>query len=117
MTDYQWVDLGNGRSRLRKVKEARPNNRSDMAAPMIIGTFAEPVQSMADGKWYSDKASLARSHRASGNPHGQDFIELGNDEAPWVEHQTNETELRADVSSAVADVKAGKMPEIAYIED
>lgn len=117
MAEYRWIDLGNGRQGLRKVKEPRPNNRSALAAPMIIGGFAEPVQSMADGKWYSTKAALSASHKASGNPHGVDFIELGNEEMPWVDHTVDQAELRDDVRSAMADVKAGKMPEIAYLDD
>lgn len=117
MSEYRWIDLGNGRQGLRKIKEPRPNNRSSLTAPMIIGGFAEPVQSMADGKWYSTKAGLAASHRASGNPQGVDYVELGHDEAPWVEHKTDQVALREDVRSAIADVKAGKMPEIVTLND
>ncbi|MGM5020191.1 hypothetical protein [Tardiphaga sp. 367_B4_N1_1] len=98
------------------MKEPRPDNRSSLGAPMIIGGFAEPVQSAADGKFYSTKAALSRSHRASGNPHGIDFIELGNEEMPWVEHTTSEAELRDDVRSAVQDVKEGKLPEVLNLE-
>lgn len=116
MDEYRWFDRGNGRQVLRKVKEPRQNNRSSLGAPMIIGGFTEPVQSAADGKYYSTKAALARSHRASGNPHGIDFIELGNDEMPWVEHQSSETELRDDVRNAVADVKAGRTPDIVTLD-
>ncbi len=84
---------------------------------MVLGAFAEPVQSAANGKWYTSKSELARSHRASGNPHGIDFIELGNETMPWVEHKTSEAELRNDVRSAVADVKAGKLPEVLALGD
>lgn len=116
MDEYRWFDRGNGRQVLRKVKEPRPNNRSSLGAPMIIGGFADPVQSAADGNYYSTKAALSRSHRASGNPHGIDFIELGNEEMPWVEHQSSEAELRDDVRHAVADVKAGKTPDIVTLD-
>lgn len=113
---YEWHDLGNGRQVLRKVKD-RTVARSNLPCPMLIASFPEPVQSAADGKWYSTKAGLARSHRASGNPHGQDFIELGNESMPWVEHKTCEKELRNDIRAAQADVKAGKLPEIVTLED
>jgi len=116
MAEYRWFDRGDGRQVMRKVREPAPNNRSSLGAPMVIGSFAEPVQSAADGKWYSTKAGLARSHRASGNPHGIDFIELGNDSMPWVEHQSSEAELRDDVRHAVADVAAGKLPEVVSLE-
>lgn len=117
MTEYRWFDRGDGRQVYRKVPEARHLNRSDFATPMIIGDFAEPVQSMADGKWYSSKRALAASHRANGNPHGQDFVELGNEAMPWVEHKSSEAELRDDVRHAVADVKAGRLPEVLTLDD
>lgn len=115
MSEYRWFDRGNGRQVLRKVRE-RVSNRSSLPAPMIIGGFAEPVQSAADGKYYSTKAGLSRSHRASGNPHGIDFIELGNESMPWVEHQTSETELRDDIRSAAQDVKEGRLPEVVTLD-
>lgn len=117
MTEYRWIDCGDGRQRLRRVRETVPSRRSDLAAPAVISGFSEPVQSCADGKWYSTKQALARSHRASGNPHGIEFIELGNEEMPWVEHKTSEPELRDDVRSAVADVKAGKLPHVVTLDD
>lgn len=116
MPEYRWFDLGDGRQVMRKVREPAPNNRSNLGAPMVIGSFPEPVQSMADGKWYSTKAGLAASHKASGNPQGVDYIELGNEEMPWVEHKTDQADLRDDIRSAVADVNAGKMPEIVTLD-
>ena len=117
MSEYRWIDRGDGRQTLRRVREPRPSSRSDLPCPMLIGGFAEPVQSAADGKWYSSPAALSRSHRASGNPHGIDFIELGNESMPWVEHKTGGTELRNDVRAAVQDVKEGKTPDIVMLED
>lgn len=88
------------------------HSRSSFPTPQIMsGGFAEPVQSMADGKFYTDKAALARSHRASGNPQGVDYVELGNDSAPMVEHVPNPAKRRDDVQQAAADVKAGNIPD------
>lgn len=115
MTEYRWFDRGDGRQVYRRVPNPRAS-RSGLACPQIIGGFAEPVQSAADGKFYSTKAGLARSHRASGNPHGIDFIELGNESMPWVEHKTSEAELRNDIREASADVKAGKLPEVVTLD-
>jgi len=116
MTEYRWFDRGDGRQVYRKVPEGRSTARSDFATPMVISDFAEPVQSMANGKWYTSKRGLSASHKASGNPHGQDFIELGNESMPWVEHKTSEAELRNDVRHAMADVKAGKLPEVVSLD-
>lgn len=117
MTEYRWIDCGDGRQVCRKVKSSLPSARSSLACPMIIAGFAEPVQSAADGKWYSTPAALSRSHRASGNPHGIDFIELGNESMPWVEHNTSEAELRDDIKSAAQDVKDGRLPEVLALDD
>lgn len=117
MDQYAWFDRGDGRQTYRKVPVAKLSSRSNLSAPMIISDFAEPVQSMADGKFYTSKKALSASHRASGNPHGQDFIELGNESMPWVEHKTSEAELRDDIRSAVQDVKEGRLPDVLALND
>lgn len=117
MSSYRWYDRGDGRQVYRRVPEHRILARSDLATPMIISDFAEPVQSMANGKWYTSKRALAASHKASGNPHGQDFIELGNESMPWVEHRPSEKQLDHDIRAAVVDVKAGRLPEVMTLDD
>jgi hypothetical protein len=77
----------------------------------MSGSFDEPVQSMADGKHYTDKAALARSHRASGNPQGVDYVELGNESASTVGYVPDQAQRRRDVKQAAADVKAGNVPD------
>lgn len=113
---YAWVTR-DGRQIYRRVDQPPRGPRSDLASPILIRDFAEPVQSMADGKWYSSKRALSRSAKAAHNPHGQDFIELGNEEMPFVEHKTDEKKLRDDVRAAVADVKAGRLPEVLSLQD
>lgn len=112
-----WIDCGNGRKVYRRIPEKRPDTRSSLACPMLIRDFDEPVQSMANGQWYTSKRELAASHRASGNPQGVDYIELGNDEMPWVEHKTDENKLRQDIRQAKADLDAGWRPEVLALED
>lgn len=75
-------DLGNGRKVYRQPPKPRPDAKSDLARPQIMKPFAEPVQSMADGNYYSDAASLRRSYRADGNPRGIEFTEIGDYDAP-----------------------------------
>ncbi len=85
--------------------------------PMLIRDFDEPVQSMADGKWYTSKSELSRSAKAAHNPHGVDFIELGNESMPWVEHKSDEKQLRDDIRAAAQDVKDGKLPDVLVLSD
>ncbi|WP_011579574.1 MULTISPECIES: hypothetical protein [Chelativorans] len=114
---FAWFDAGDGRKVYRRIPEGSPKARSVLPCPMLIKDFDEPVQSMADGKWYSSKSALAASHRASGNPYGQDFIELGNEQMPFVEHKTDEKKLRDDIRAAKADLDAGWRPEVVALED
>jgi len=113
---HAWFDLGNGRKVFRRIPEARPDNRSGLACPQIVKDFDEPVQSCANGEWYTSKRALAASHKASGNPHGIDFIELGNDRQEFVEHKTDEKKLRDDIREAKADLDAGWRPEVLALD-
>lgn len=114
--DKQWIEIAPGRRVFRTVR-TRSEGRSDLACPNLIRDFDEPVQSCADGKFYSSKAALSRSARAAHNPHGMDFIELGNEELPWVEHVPDAQKRRQDVAEAMHEVVTGNVsPEIAAIE-
>lgn len=117
MTEYDWIDLGNGRKVYRRVGPLSRPVRSDLPCPTLIRDFDEPVQSMADGKFYSSKRALSRSAQAAHNPHGQDFIELGNEQMPFVEHKTDEKQLRDDIRAAKADLDAGWRPEVITLTD
>ena len=113
---YRWFDLGNGRKVYRRVPE-RSNTRSALGCPQIVKPFAEPVQSMADGKWYSNPRDLENTYRASGNPRGEEFIPLGNETMPTVEAVPDPTERRDHVKQAMRDVLSGNLPpEIAAIQ-
>jgi hypothetical protein len=112
---HAWFDCGNGRQVYRRVRE--PVARSHLACPQIIKPFDEPVQSMADGKFYTSKADLARTYRPDGNPHGQEFIELGNETPTMTEYVPDPKERRDDIKQAFNDVLTGNIaPEIAAIE-
>lgn len=100
--------------RRRSVSHAR----SDFPTPMFTRDFDEPVQSMADGKFYTSKAALARSHRAENNPHGQDFIELGNEAAPgFTEHVVDEAAQRDTIKKAIHDYNEGWRPDVVALDD
>lgn len=77
--DYVWVEIAPGRKRLVDRNKPRPQvARSKLAFPMIVrDTFSEPLQSMADGKYYDSRSALYRSYRADGNPQGVDYEVVG----------------------------------------
>lgn len=76
---------------------------------MIGGSFAEPVQSMADGKYYSSARSLERTYRADGNPQGVEYECVGDAEAKPFERpkRTREQEDKANQAISRAIDEAG----------
>jgi hypothetical protein len=72
MPEYAWIDIGNGRKVMRRVRN-ETDCRSHLPAPMIQTDNIE-VRSMVDGKTYTSKSSLRRSYRQAG------YIEVGNEE-------------------------------------
>lgn len=110
-----------GRTRIRYIevdKDYSSKRAVGLSIPMMIRDFDEPVQSMADGKYYSSKRSLALSHKAANNPSGQDFVELGNEEikdAPPPPPMSRREE-REVIRQAIHDSQNGWRPEVASIE-
>lgn len=48
--------------------------------PQIMrGDDTEPLVSMADGKTYTSKAAMRESYKATHNPRGIEFVEVGDD--------------------------------------
>ena len=109
MSDWFRNERGNLCKRYGPPRQ--PVARGDFPIPMMIRDFDEPVQSMADGKFYGSKAALAASHKASGNPQGIDYVELGNETPSFQEYTPDAKQRRRDVSQAAADVKAGNVPD------
>lgn len=103
-----------------KPRDRRPRNavqRSGLACPMLVRSFAQPVQSMADGKYYDTPRDLERTYRADGNPKGEEYIALGNETMKTTEYVPDATERRADMREALHDVLSGNLPlEIAAIQ-
>ena len=112
MSEYHWHDLGNGRQVYRKVAEP-PKARADLPAPMVMSdTLPEPVQSMADGKYYSSKAALRATYKPSGNPQGNSYVEVGNEyeKTPYVKPQPKSDPQAIDnaLQKAIARYEAGE---------
>lgn len=97
--------------------ERGPSRRADFPTPMMIRDFDEPVQSMADGKFYTSKAALSRSARADHNPHGVDFIELGNEEQKFQEYKPDLKAEREVLRKAKYDVDNGWRPDVLKLDD
>lgn len=46
---------------------------------IYTGDETEPLRSMADGQMYTSKAAMRESYRATNNPRGEEFVEIGDD--------------------------------------
>lgn len=102
-----WIRTDRGWRKRYSSPRAAANCRSTLALPMLVRDFDEPVQSMADGKWYTSKRALARTFHAAHNPHGEDFIELGTEKTDWQEYEPDPAETRRAIAEAVREVSDG----------
>lgn len=113
--NYGLIDWSGFKPRQRKPRGSV--QRSSLACPMLVRAFAEPIQSMADGKFYDTPRDLERTYRADGNPRGEEYIPLGNETMKTTEYLPDATERRNDMREALHDVLTGNLPpEIAAIQ-
>lgn len=116
LVSYQ---LGNGRTVYRFPPKPRSQARSGLALPQIMRPFREPVQSMADGRFYDDAHSLRQSYKAENNPQGVDYLEVGDDTSrAGPERQSVTKQECADLLDQYeAAASRGELPELRSIHD
>lgn len=115
--EQAWFVYDDGRRCLRSTKAPIPAARSSFPAPMIRRDSIEPCRG-ADGQMHDSLASLRRSYRADGNPQGENYIELGTEPLPAPTAPTfDRTERRENIKAAIEDVKNGRVPPLAVLED
>lgn len=77
----------------------------------VSDELPEAVQSMADGRFYTSKAALRASYRASGNPQGIEYTEVGNDPArlrPPPPPKPDTAGVTEAIRKAIARVQSGE---------
>lgn len=115
--DEKWFVYDDGRSILRRVGRHTESARSDFPAPMIRRDSIDPCRG-PDGRVHESLSSLRRSYRADGNPQGETYHEIGNDViAPAPLPQFDRRQRRDDIRAAISDVKEGRVPPLAVLED
>lgn len=106
--NYGQIDWSDLKPKGRWKHTTPPKRAADFPVPHVVRPFSEPVQSMADGKFYDDPASLRATYKASGNPNGVDYVEVGNEDITKFEAPKEDRKARRDaIERAIADVKAG----------
>lgn len=89
--------------------DPREKKEVDVDAPFVIQDEMEPMQSMADCKYYTSKAIYRRSLREQG------FIEVGNDVDGFKSENVFETkeynrQLKEDMTRSWYEVRDGMAP-------
>lgn len=96
-----------------KCVSIRSSARSSLPAPYFICDTQDPLQSMADGKLYDSKSAMRASYKAENNPHGVDFIEVGNmDTATFNPPKRDRAGDREAIERAINDVQNGNVPPL-----
>lgn len=117
MTERVWLDLGDGRSVYRRVRP-EADSRSHLSCPMIVRDFDKPVQSMANGRWYTSKRDLEATFRSSGNPQGKDYDCVGDTPLPtFMRPKKDRKAQREAIERAINDVASGNAPRVLTTND
>lgn len=78
-----------------------------VSAPVVLSDAIEPRYG-ADGKLHDSLSSYRRSLTPEGNPRGERFFELGDEQLKTVEHKPDPKALRDDIRKSIAEVKQGR---------
>lgn len=111
-----WFVFDDGRRCLRKLEPAAPVARSSFPAPMIRKDGIDSARGM-DGKMYDSLSGLRRTYRADGNPQGETYTEIGNEELKPVTHTFDRAKRRDDIKAAIEDVRNGRVAQSVALED
>ena len=87
-----------------------------LSTPRVKSDYIDPIRG-PDGKMHDSMASYRRSLEPSGNPQGERYHELGNEEARPVTYNFNRKQRRDDIRAGLEDVKNGRVPPLAVLED
>lgn len=110
---YDRIDWSELKPQRRWRHWAKAKRASNFPCPRIVRPFSEPVQSMADGKFYDDPAALRATYKAANNPQGVDYAEVGNEDITKFEAPKVDRKARRDaIERAIEDVNNGRVPPV-----
>lgn len=90
--------------------------RRMICAPRVKSDYIDPCLG-PDGRMHDSLASYRRSLRADGNPQGETYHEIGNEELRPVKHEFDRKQRRDDIRAGLEDVKNGRVPTLTVLED
>jgi putative FmdB family regulatory protein len=81
-----------------------------ISAPRIVSDCIAPTRG-ADGKMHDSLSSYRHSLTPEGNPKGERYLELGDQDMPTFKAPEVDRKKRRDaIKAGIADVKAGRVP-------
>lgn len=110
-SNYDNIDWSHHKP-VTRIKHKTNGKRSDsFPVPFIVRPFSEPVQSMADGKYYDDQSSLRATYKAANNPQGVDYVEVGNEDITKFEAPKRDKQSSKDaIERAISKIDNGYVP-------
>lgn len=106
--DEAWFVFDDGRQCLRKIDRDEKVARSDFPVPAIMRDSIDPCRGM-DGRMYDSLSGLRKTYQPGGNPQGERYTEIGNEELKPVTHTFDRGKRRDDIKAAIEDVRNGRV--------
>ena len=82
-----------------------------VSAPRIRSDYIEPCLG-ADGKMHDSLSGLRATYLPSGNPKGERYLEVGDQNITPTVREFDRKQRRDDIKAAIQDVKYGRVPPI-----
>lgn len=107
--DEAWFVFDDGKRYLRK-RDQSASARREVNFPMIgRGDTIDPCCG-ADGKFYTSLSAYRATLKPDGNPKGERFIEMGDQELPPFKAPEFDRQSRRDaIKAGIQDVKEGRV--------
>lgn len=96
---------------VRQACECGEDAQRLVSAPRVLSDTIVPVLG-ADGKMHDSLRGLRATYLPSGNPQGERYLELGDQDIKPIEHNFDRKQRRDDIKAAIEDVKNGRVAPI-----
>lgn len=110
-----WFIFDDGRKCLRRIDREEPKARSNFPTPALRRDSIDPCMGM-DGRMYDSLSGYRKTLRPDGNPQGERYTEIGNEELTPVQHKFDRKQRRNDIKAAIEDVRNGRVAQSVPLE-
>lgn len=111
-----WFVFDDGRKCLRRIDREPAPARSSFPTPAFRTDTIDACRGM-DGKMTDSLSTLRRTYRPEGNPQGERYTEIGNEEIKPEIKTFDRGQRREDIKAAIEDVRNGRVAQSVALED